>query len=364
MSEQDRNAQGRVNLGDLLGGSPDDGVIRDRVLVDVAFHRCLRSAGPMDVKELSPLDADALDALSLAEGESARVPAKLRDRAETLSRLGSLLTSGETLGVSLADRVMQAAAAEPRKIHKSEERRSLKFILSSGWRDVVSLAAVLVLGMSLLWPLLGAAGHYAKRMQCSNNMSIAAAGLGMYANDFGGSLPSLTAGLQTNAWWDIRPDAAVSNAANLYSLPRMAYTTLASLACPGNPAAPRGECPKGHWDWKSLGEISYSYQVMRGSRVHVRIDGPVRVVIADASPVVRQAIAGRPANPEENSANHERAGQQVLFSDGSTRWAYSPVVDGDNIWLPMRPGGQVQLNIAPLNGHECPESYTDAFVGP
>jgi len=372
VSDMTPKTEASQSLRSLLTERTSDEGTRDRVLVDVAFQRCLRSQPPVEeaCPELSTLDADALDAYVMARGEPARVPGSLRDRANALQGLGELLTSGPDLRDSaLAERVMASAEALPRRTG-SETAISRRFTLPSGWRDLVSMAAVLVLGVSLLWPLLGATNHYAKRSQCSANLGIAAAGLGMYANDFAGALPWVTAGVGSRPWWDVQPTQAVSNASNVYVLPRLSYLSLASLACPGNPAAPRGECPTGHVDWGNLGEVSYSFQIMAGPALRVLADGPRRVLLADASPVVRWASAGLPADPEQNSANHERAGQFVLFSDGSAEWAYRPVLgggaegSGDNIWLPKFVTDRAVLNAAPLRGHEAPLSPNDHFVGP
>ena len=367
MSDPQPMPMSPVSLHELLTQSPGTELLGDRVLVDVAFHRCLRSVAPTPeiLPELSALDADALDAFVMAQGDVSKVPGSLRERANALQGLGALLTSGPGLrSADLADRVMVSASAHPWRVSKAEVR-SRMFALPSGWRDLVSMAAVLVLGVSLLWPLLGAANHHAKRSQCSANLGMAAAGLGMYANDFEGSLPWVTAGVASRPWWDVQPKQAVSNASNVYVLPRLSYASLASLACPGNPSAPRGECPTGHVDWRHLGEVSYSFQIMVGPALRVLSDGPRRVVLADASPVVRWSSAGLPADPEQNSANHERAGQFVLFSDGSTQWMFRPVLEGgDNIWLPKFVTDRAALNASPLNGHEAPLSANDNFVGP
>jgi hypothetical protein len=195
--------------------------------------------------------------------------------------------------------------------------------------------------------------------------------MGGYANDFRDELPVATASLGGSArWWDVRRDAPVSNAANLYTLPRAGYARLSDLACAGNPAACRnGRCEPGAMDWSCLDEVSYSYQIMFGDHRPRWNAAGRHVVLTDRSPVVRRAVRGEAINPDENSSNHGGAGQNLLFSDGSAQWTSSPVLpDGDNIWLPKPRVVEVTFVRTPetvrIEGRELPRDENDAFVGP
>jgi hypothetical protein len=92
------------------------------------------------------------------------------------------------------------------------------------------------------------------------------------------------------------------------------------------------------------------------------------VILTDRSPVVLRAARGQAVNPWENSPNHGRHGQKVMFSDGSAAWYTTPELDNrDNIWLPLpleRAIGQVTGREVRLEGNEFPASARDAFVGP
>ena len=122
-------------------------------------------------------------------------------------------------------------------------------------------------------------------------------------------------------------------------------------------------------DWKCLDEVSYSYQIQKGAE-SPRLREPARTaVLADRSPVVRRAVAGGVIYPFENSCNHGRQGQDVLFADGSVVWHSTPVLsNGDNIWLPRAIEEQIRaamMSVDPtLKGVETPESSADAFLGP
>ncbi|MFM7807656.1 MAG: H-X9-DG-CTERM domain-containing protein, partial [Planctomycetota bacterium] len=60
-----------------------------------------------------------------------------------------------------------------------------------------------------------------------------------------------------------------------------------------------------------------------------------RPLVADANPVLELRRAGRPVGASLSSWNHSQKGQNVLFGDGSVRWLVVPVVNGDNIFLPV-----------------------------
>jgi hypothetical protein len=161
-----------------------------------------------------------------------------------------------------------------------------------------------------------------------------------------------------------------SNSANLYTLPREGYARLDDFACPTNPLAARGEPAPGSQDWRSIDEISYSYRIMPsgGLRMTVPVTSPTMVVVmSDRSPVTLRASKGLKVFPEANTPNHDSRGQHLLRLDGSATWETSPVIEGDNLWLP-RPVEQmlhqIRTQLGIIKGTEMPESEADAFVGP
>lgn len=117
-------------------------------------------------------------------------------------------------------------------------------------------------------------------------------------------------------------------------------------------------------------EISYSYRIMSngGLRLHVAVPTTTRVVVmADRSPVTLRVARGEMVYPEENTPNNQGRGQHVLRLDGSSMWSKSPVIDGDNIWLPRQIEEiirEVRSRMGVIQGNEMPASETDAFVGP
>lgn len=314
--------------------------------------------------DLGEADQDALDALVMAQMDSARVPGALRERAEKLSALGALLEQ-ETPAhdPALTDRVM--AAVESCTVSQDIERPVLARI---GGRvaDLVSIAAVLLIGASVVWPVMTTYRDNAIRQSNQANLAVAGIGFGSYAADYQGALPRVEDREAQQKWWRVQSSEPTSNAANLFALARLQYTPEAALQSPGNPDAPRTPLPAGAMDWESIDQVSYSYALPVGPRdMHA---GPV-VVLADRSPVVRAILADRPVGLSENSPNHGGRGQHMLQGDGSVLWTTEPYTAyGDHIYLPR--GIERQIHEARrklrmrIERLPAPSDRADVFLGP
>jgi hypothetical protein len=339
-----------------------------RVLVTEVRTR--RHAAPQG---LVTADAAALDHW-MDHGVS-DAPASLRDRVRRQEDLATLGASGPAIAVSdrnsLVDRTMAAVNAQS----ASTDRR-MKFENApaprGGWKfrmaDLVSVAAMLLIGASVAIPAFEAVGRQQQTLACMGNMQTTSRAFGTYAGSNADMLPMATAGFG-GSWLDVGTKDR-SNSANLYTLVRTDHARLDDLACPGNPLAPRGTAAPEAWDWKSIDEISYSYRIMggRGLRMTVAVPSTTQVVVAaDRSPVTLLAVRGIPVVPEYNSPNHGGRGQHTLRLDGSTTWENTPVIDGDNMWLPRAIEDvirHVRSQAGIIHGNEMPASETDAFVGP
>jgi len=348
----------------------------DRSLADVTLARVLREAGTLPGAgadpSLAPDDEASLDSWVMSGFDSGRVPSSLRERAKKHEALAALVTSGPAFGSAdpLTERTLARVQAE---IDRQAE--SLDFVATRrrpGIRlaDLVSVAAVLLIGTGVVLPVLSAMREQSRRVVCNSNMGNTALAMSMYAGSNGDSMPVAMASLGGGKWWDVGVPSAPSNSANLYTLARDGYIPLASLACPGNPSAPTSPAAPGTQDWRCLEEVSYSYQIMFGPRPEW--NGTHRMpVLADRSPVILRAIRGEQIDPFANAPNHRGVGQHLLYNDGSVSWATSPVLpSGDNIWLPRA----IEVRIRQLPGHsrlpnpllgtEVPGSTDDACLGP
>lgn len=361
------------------------------LLSDVTLARIMHASAVMPEQHsasgLSPADEEALDALILARFEVADVAPSLRERASRMASIGTSLRDSQVVAPpDLTDRVMA-------RIESAGEARSISIETARprrNWRigDLVGVAAALLLGTSVVWPMVSAARMDSMKTACLSNMRTVGGGMGMYANEYRDSMPVATAGLGGGRWWDVGREGA-SNSRNLFTLVRKGFVKVEDLACPGNPGCRdccvTPECE----DWRSLDEVSYSYQIMLGGHrpAWLRPGGnpSQTIVMADRSPVVLKNARGEAVSPIENSPNHQGAGQHALYSDGHVGWIGSPEVtvgNGpsariDNIWLPhpveivirqiqnqLQSGqGFIATQTPMLRGTEVPDA-DDIFLGP
>lgn len=354
---------------------PDTESLVDATLARVRLAAQPRTEHSAPEFSLTANDEDAFEALVAAGYHAEAVPTVLRRRAARQARLLELLEpsrqemagSGALITRTL-DRVQSVLDTE-------QSRMKIERAPIGGRRirmaDLMTVAALLLIATAAIGPMVGAMREQSRRMACQNNLQAAGLGFGSYAAEYKDAMPMASASLAGNPWWFVgRPEQ--SNSANLFTLARTGYSKVGQLACPGNPGACRTDLDPTARDWRSLDEVSYSYQNLFGRpRATFHDNGGVRtLLIVDGSPVVRRAVRGEFINPLANSMNHLGKGQNALFSDGSVEWITTPVLEnGDNIWLPRiiedalaRRGQPAQAE--PIKGTETPSGADDRFVGP
>lgn len=347
----------------------------DPALIDVTMARVNRAAGsPADDLPLCPDDQETLDALVMASFEPSRLPSSLRARGTKQEAVLSLLTSAAApTSESLADRTLARVQSHIDAEQGAYSLAGVRRGRGTGLRlrDLLSVAAVILIGSAVLLPVLSSMREQSRRALCHTNLGATALGLSTYASANRDSLPVATASLVPGGtWWQVGKEPQQSNSANLFTLTRAGYVPLSTLACPGNPAAPTVSVSPAAVDWRRIEEVSYSYQIMFGEQRPVWNRGPEAVVLADRSPVVLRAFHGEAVDPFSNAPNHACQGQHTLRNDGSVAWLVSPVLaNGDNIWLPR--GIEIQIQkliekkgLSPLHGNEVPASADDTFLGP
>ena len=357
-------------IGSLLGLLDASHINCDSALVDVTIQRIARHAEPM----LSGDDAEALDSWALSGYDASDTPASLRERATRHQQLAAVVTDSDiTATPLLVERTFQAVAAKV----AANRAQGIVTPTSRGWRisDMVSVAAMMLIGVSILWPTVSYVNQKGRQLSCKSNLGSVASAMGLYAGNHRDSLPVATAGFGGNPWWNVSPEKPQANSSNLFTLARTGYSKLKDLACSGNPKAEVGEVKKGAYDWANLETISYSYQIMGGQErpnwCRERGTAPASIVVlADRSPVVLRAIKRQAIDPMENSPNHGGVGQYVLLADGSVNWMTTPDRQGgDNIWLPRAIEALIQQaakfhQTGKLEGIEVPVDARDSFVGP
>ncbi len=302
----------------------------------------------------------------------------MTERDSVHAQMAGMVASGSGYSdeerASLVNRTLELIQSE---VEQSEKRYIMDLPLSPGGRfrlaDLVSLAATLLLVASVAIPVMSGVRSRSMQAICLDNMSTTGQAFGNYAGSNRDALPMAMAGFGSgggSTWMDVGTTPERSNSSNLFVLIRTNHATLEDLACPTNPDALVSGEAVNRQDWRSLDEISYSYRIMPygGIKVH-DADQPVRMVLlADRSPVIRRMASGERARPEENTPNHNHAGQHVLGLDGSSAWHRDPVLDqGDNLWLPRSIEQAIydaRDRLGIIQGNELPSGPNDAFVAP
>ncbi len=349
---------------------------REAVISATLDRIVAQDAREAEPAQLCPADDDALEALVSAGFDPRRVAGGMRDRATRQLDFLRLLDTPEASPMAIGrealiaksmERVRQAQAAGlgADTVLQGGGRR--------GWRlaDLVSVAAMLLIGTAVIWPIASSMRAGSQRAACTGNMAGIGAALSQYASGFRDSLPVASAARAGTPWWHVG-DPERSNSANLFLLRRAEFASAGDMACAGNPWALPG-VPSSARDWPELANVSYSYQNMFAHQRPTFSQAPRMVVLVDRSPVVLKAVRGEWIDPLENSPNHAGRGQTALHLDGSAAWMTTPVTEsGDNIWLPAdleaairevrARGGKREAE--PLKGRESPAAKDDVFVGP
>jgi len=353
-------------VGRLLGYLDSDASSAD--LTDRTMNR-LAAAGALGLCEA---DRAAIDHLAETGWNADTAPEPHRRRARHAVRLlGELRVESVSAAdaADLADRTMDLIAMHEKRRAAMDAVGAAEIApRSRGFRlaDLVSIAAMVLIGVAVFWPVVGGVRAAAEQRMCERNLHNAGVGFGLHASDRAGTLPFHQASLLGAApglatWWNVGAPER-SHSANLYQLVAGEYASVADLACPGNHHAPVERRTPHAQDWATHEEVSYSYQLF-GGRLRPKLHDLGRVVLlTDKSPVVVRARRGERVYAEERSHNHDGAGQHALFSDGSTAWLTRPETpSGDNLWLPEELRGIDGLR---LRGVELPSRTDDAFVGP
>ncbi len=276
---------------------------------------------------LGPVDQRLVDLLvdSGFERRAVRaLPASQQDQAERILRLFELL---DDYPVEDGDDTLVHATLA--RIDRHEDQLSARMAFGSaadsqeqGRRrrirlpDFISIAAVILIGFSVVWPVSSHLRQRSIDLGCANNLRLLGVGFGNYASDYDSAMPVAMANLGPEMSWD-----KIRNVVNLNPLVNGGYCELAHLSCPG------------HAD---LDGESYSYQwMMHGERPTWGVHR-VTIVLGDRNPVIDAALSGRNIPPLSMSINHSGRGQNTLGSDGATLWLMDPVVGSNNdyIWLP------------------------------
>jgi len=229
---------------------------------------------------LSPDDARLLEALVEAGYDSSAVgPLSQADQGR-LHNLSSALGLLKDYPVEDADETLMHATLARIDRHEDQAASQRKFdanverTRSVAWRrfripDFITVAAIILIGVSVFWPLITSMRNRAVDEACANNLRYMGYAFSNYAADNGGAMPIVKAGLP----WDV-----FHNALNVKPLVDGNYCEQGHLDCPG------------HHDHAGP---SYSYRWFpRGTRVGWGASQRAMVVLGDLNPVIDPARQG------------------------------------------------------------------------
>jgi len=318
---------------------------------------------------VSEADGQAIDALVEGRFDADLAPAHLRDRSQRIVDLLGLLEHlpEQRTGDLLMQRTLAAVEAARRRERRVEPPASLGLGLGVSLREVLAIAAMLLLGLSLLWPMLAQAQGTARQIACQQNLAGAGFGFQTYAAAQRGQMPAIRMELGDPWWLTGRLDErgnSQSNSAHLFLLGKLGYTPIERLACPENPQAlakVTEEELTSAFDWPTGQSVSFSYQ-NQYSADRPRMDrGPMIAVLADKNPFFQPGRylfqLGQRHRDDAVSENHaRRGGQNVLTTDGTVRWLVAPSLGGDNIFHVGERG------LDNYTGLEGPRDEEDSFL--
>jgi hypothetical protein len=245
------------------------------------------------------------------------------------------------------------------KLIVHESRRPM-YQATFSLREVLTVAAVLLVMVMLFVPSIKQAKHVAMVNMCASNMGRIGTGLTQYANMNGDYLP---APQTTDMRWLPLPDKPVSTTNGLFKLVRSDYTKPMLFECPAVECCTfvMGDQMS---DFPAAKYVSYSYQHDLGAQKLRLKNSPLdpvadkMAILADSNPI----FIGGKFHPEllqaKASPNHNGQGQNVLYLDMHVNWATdaNAGIDGDNIYT-------IQ-GVSNYQGDEAPSKPTDSFLLP
>lgn len=322
---------------------------------------------------LGHLSADEQAAL---RARIAADPALARDEA-ALQQVFAALQRVRTTNppAHLRDRIrarIADAGPAPRVIRPADElteaveERGERIIRLSNLRDLVAVAALVVLAIGVGVPGLMHMRERQQRMGCSWNLAQIGTGMQQYATTFNASLPF--AGWSQASSWQPTSDPEVQtvfNRRHVYPLLRRAYVLDPRLfVCTAQRGMPMPkEAIAEHDDFLESRNVTYTYQNMAGVHPSPLRDNPEMPVMADDTPLFEDGlplfdIRRLPWRDiaQLNSRAHGGAGQNVLTLGGTVKWVTTPEagVRDDNIWT--------LTDVTSYTGREGPTATTDSHL--
>ncbi len=314
---------------------------------------------------LDRADMEAVERLIESSSELADRSRTLREAVEPLADWHTL-PAVENLEAQVLARVQRETGAALQPGHRTIKldpvpAREKVLRLPLSLKELVVVAASVMIILTVVVPSLGKASARAQRAACEDNLRQIGTALVQYGYDNDLYLPY--AG-PADANWSGDPTSdprRLRNSRNRYLLLNQGYLKdAARFTDPADPAAVvmRIDDASRFDDFAIPQNCSYDSQIMMGGGQRLS-QHPLKVVYADSNPIFDDAGISADDAVDVNSTVHRRlSGQNVLRSDGSAHWADSPNagVQNDNIW-------QI-AGLALNSAGDWPQLATDSFMIP
>jgi hypothetical protein len=248
----------------------------------------------------------------------------------------------------------------------------------SFWRNFAEAAAVaagLFIVASLFVPVTRQMRAQAWKTACQANLSKIALGLTQYADEHNGFLPAVTT-KAGNPWWKVgsTEKGNQSNTTHLWLLVKLDYLQPNVFICPGYSKGKIIKLDRSQIanlaDFPDRRYITYSFKLICKPNNAVRPDSRVPIM-ADANPIFETCLknpnyqASMQFEPIKlsgklltiNSINHRRAGQNVMFSNGTAKFLTERLFDTNDDIFTVK-------DLDTYRGTETPSEEKDIFLVP
>lgn len=264
-------------------------------------------------------------------------------------------------------RLVQLVNAE-RSIER-QEKTAIKRRFWPNLVEVASIAAIISFAIGVLIPMTSFARHQYNKQVCQRKLASIFNGINLYSFDFDGKLPAVTTDV-SQPWYKVgyKGKENHSNTRNLFLLLKLGYDSRPSdFICCGRrqegitplEISQVNDCN----DFLSREQITYSFRIVCQPPVDMSLLAG-QPLMADRNPVFENIRAGIcQVNLDEKlsttaSMNHNRRGQNVLFSDGRVEFLKTR-----HVGIPQDDIFTVQ-NIVEYRGNERPACKSDPFLAP
>jgi len=282
------------------------------------------------------------------------------DLERTLAVLGKLPVPA--VADDLTARTMATIDAARRRQARAELRPARSAPPTFTLRELVGVAAAVILMIAVFVPFMQQAHQRELRNQCRGQVGQIGAALQGHAAANAGVLPQ--ADPNRRRWLPSNGEPFTSNSASLFKLVKDQFAPALVFVCPAGSGRPMVFRIRPVMDdFPSADHISYSYQHSLGGR-RISVNDPSLAAVSDNMAILSDQtpvfVGGRfrPERVDSSSPNHGRRGQNVLYLSGHVAWRQTPWagVDGNNIFLAE--------GVDNYRGDETPSGQTDSFVLP